>query len=608
MMNRRLQRAAIFAWPAVIVALFALALPVAAQSGPLRTTLDLDGIWSLDYGAGPVNVSVPGQIPFTFGVSHWTRKFNLNLAQRPLVAYLHFAGIVNTASVTLNGVHIGTLIAFEDTTLDVAAALNWSGSNTLQLDIDDRLLNDTVPGGPTDTLVPTYGRIAYTFPIPWANKPGIIRPVSLVYSSRPVIAAVFATPTFNADLSTANLSFRVRVNGSANTVALVAVTLNGVYRAGCKATASATPGELACSTSLASPQLWSPNSPVLHDLWVQLYDIGGITDTYIDRIGLRKIEARGTRFYLNNQPLFLRGMCRHDLYPALNFQADDVTIESDLRWIKQLGVNYVRSIHYPPDARIARRADEIGLLLSEEIPAWAAFENPNVIPIAKQHERLLIERDYNRASVIFWLTGNGRPGSGIDFLTQTTQYAKQLDPTRLTAFVWDNNVFNSTGIGSNLSMTRTAGMDFYAQSSYYWPGIISTAIAAMPLDMPYLAAEWAGSEGDDRGPLGAVPSGATTITSFPDYPIAGNGTPEYMEALTMLERGTAWLPYVCTSTSTAQCAAGLVYFNWQDIEWPGMPYFYSGHFGFDRNGLVYEDRTPKVWPIATFQAIMNSLP
>jgi hypothetical protein len=573
----------------------------------------LDGTWSLDYGAGPVNVTVPGQIPFTFGITHWSRTFNLNLAAPPLVAYLHFQGIVNTASVTLNGVSVGNLIAFEDTLLDVTAALNYSGSNTLQLDIDDRLMIDTVPGGDTANYVTALGPVAYTFPIPWAGRPGIIRPVTLVYSSRPVITRVFATPTFTSDLSTATVNIRVRESGAdpSNVMAMVALTLGGVYRAGCLATSqlATQPGELACTLTLTSPALWSPQNPTLHELWVELLDGAGFADNYMDRIGLRKIEARQNRFYLNNQPLFLRGISRHDLYPSSGFVADDATIEEDLLWIKALGVNFVRLIHYPHDERVVRRADELGLLVSEEIPAWAAFENPNVVPVAKQHVQLMIERDYNRASVIFWMTGTGRPGTGIDYLTQTTQQAKSLDPMRLTAFIWDNNVYDSVGINANLAMTRTAGMDFYAQTSYYWASVMATAMPSMPLDMPFVGEEWSGSEGDDRGPLGSASrAGPSGLTAFPDYKIAGDGTPEILQALTLLDRGTSWFPYVCNAATTGSCVAGLVYFNWQDIEWPGMPYFYPGHLPFDRNGLVYEDRGAKVWPLAAFQSVMQALP
>jgi hypothetical protein len=296
------------------------------------------------------------------------------------------------------------------------------------------------------------------------------------------------------------------------------------------------------------------------------------------------------------------------MYPGRDFVADDVTLETDLLWIKQLGVNYIRSIHYPPDRRLAQRADEIGILISEEIPSWAAFNDATILPAAQEMLWRMIERDYNRASVIAWYIGCGRPANSQNYLTQMTALGKAIDSTRLVSFVFDNNVFLASDIQSNVAMARLAGMNAYVQNAYYFASVMATSIPAMPADMPVIVAEWSGSEGSDRGDLGVAQPGTTGVVSFPDYHLGGNGTPEVFEALTLLDRGTAWLGYTCPSASGAPCVSGLTYFNWQDVEWPGMPYFYPGHFPWDRNGLVYEDRGPKVWPLAAFQAVTAALP
>ena len=581
-----------------------------AQSGS-AATLDLDGNWSVNDGTSTQSVTVPTTIPFTFGVSNWTTTFPLNLPQRPLVAYLHFEGIAGNATVLLNNVIVGTLLPFTEKRLDVVSTLNSNGVNSLEVDMDDRLLPNTVPGGDTPPFVSVFGNIGYTFPIAWAERPGIIRHVSLTYSSRPTIENVFAQPAFTSDLSHADVLVRIRVLGSnpRALVGLVQLTGPGSYTGSCIAMASAQiSNELTCSIPVDSPALWSPAKPNLYNLWVQLGDRIGLADSYTDKVGLRKISVLGNRLFLNNAPLFLRGITRHDLYPGRDFVADDTTIESDLLWIKQLGVNYIRSIHYPPDARIAKRADEIGLLLSEEIPAWAAFEDPTILPTAEEMLQGMVERDFNRASVIGWYVGCGRPVSASAYLNGTTAFTMGLDPSRLVSFVFDNNVFLPADIQSNVNMATAAGMNVYVQNAYYFASVMSTAMPAMPTSMPVIVAEWSGSEGSDRGPLGQAQPGTPGVTSFPDYQLGGNGTPTVFEAMTMLNRGSIWLSYTCGPSGTSPCISGLTYFNWQDIEWPGMPYFYPGHFPFDRNGLVYEDRGPKIWPLAVFQNIMTALP
>jgi Glycosyl hydrolases family 2, TIM barrel domain/Glycosyl hydrolases family 2 len=584
---------------------------ISFAQGSSATLLDLDGSWSVTDGTSIQSVTVPTTIPFTFGVSRWTTTFSLNLPQAPLVAYIHFDGIAGTATVLLNGVIIGNLLSFTEKRLDVASTLNLNGLNSLEVDIDDRLLPDTIPGGDTPPFVSVFGNVAYTFPIAWAERPGIIRHASLVYSSHPTIEKVFAQPVITPDLSHADVSVRIRVLGASPTALIGLVQLTGPesYTGSCIATASLqASNELTCTIPLESPSLWSPNRPNLYDLWIELGDGLGLADVYTDKIGLRQISVLGNQVFLNNAPLFLRGITRHDLYPGRDFVADDTTIESDLLWIKQLGANYIRSIHYPPDARIARRADEIGLLLSEEIPAWAAFDEPAILPLAEEMLQAMVERDFNRASVIAWYVGCGRPVNATAYLNATSAFTMSLDQSRLLSFVFDNNVYLPSDIQSNVNMAKAAGMNVYVQNAYYFASVMTTAMPAMPTNMPVIVAEWSGSEGSDRGPLGVAQPGMPGVTSFPDYQLGGDGTPTVFEAITMLDRGSVWLPYVCSSSSTSPCISGLTYFNWQDIEWPGMPYFYPGHFPFDRNGLVYEDRGPKTWPLAVFQSVMAALP
>src|SRR5262249_42332312 len=157
----------------------------------------------------------------------------------------------------------------------------------------DRLTDATVPGGPTHIYFPLYGNIAYTFPIAWAHRPGIVRDVSLVYSNHAVVTGVFAEQTYNADLSSMNLHVRVRAKGdvASNMAALVGVTLLGSNQGGCLAQAAG-PDELACTITMHAPSLWSPDTPVMNDLWITLFDPSGLADAIRESMGFRKIEAR----------------------------------------------------------------------------------------------------------------------------------------------------------------------------------------------------------------------------------------------------------------------------------------------------------------------------
>lgn len=586
---------------------FSAALYAASPSSPSqKTVVSLDGPWSVISQGQAASLNVPASLAFFGGVSIWTKNFTLDLVKAPIVSYLEFDGIANTAIVKLNGQQIGILTAFTHSRLDAGGALNPSGSNTLEVDIDDRLTSTTVPGGPIETYVPLIGPAAYALPVAWAPDGGIFRDVNLVYSDHAVITDAWVSQGFTPDFKTATLNFRLKIAGA---------RASDLYGAAGLATGEISEGQclalqtgadvLDCNISVSSPQLWSPANPVLHDFNAILFDASGVIDTVQDKVGLRKIETAGNRLLLNGQPIFLRGITRHDTYGSHGFAADEPTIRQDFTRMQQLGVNFVRCIHYPPDSRVARIADEMGLLLSEEIPAYAQFQVPAIVSIAENMTIAMIERDYNRASVILWITGNG-PVLDITYLGSLATTAALHDSSRPVTFVIDDpNSTTPAKIQEDAALMRNAGMRVYAQNGYWYPYLVNTLVPAMPVDMPVVITEWAGSEGSDRGPIGTPGTQA-----FPDFKFPDTGIfPESYQAYTIFDALSPWLPYTnCDAIEGQRCISGMTFYNWQDVKWTGMPYFYSGHYDVSYSGLVYEDRAPKQWPQVMFQYVYEMLP
>ncbi len=182
----------------------------------------------------------------------------------------------------------------------------------------------------------------------------------------------------------------------------------------------------------AQPALWSPDSPKLYHVTCTA---GG--DVVTDRVGFRTVERRGTEIFLNGKPLFLRGISVHED----DERTGKVTSEADIRrrfeHARELGCNFLRLAHYPHHERAAEIADELGLLLWEEIPVyWAIdFANPATRRDATNQLTELVRRDRNRASVIIWSIGNENPDtdSRLDFMQRLAATARAEDPTRLIA-------------------------------------------------------------------------------------------------------------------------------------------------------------------------------
>ena len=180
----------------------------------------------------------------------------------------------------------------------------------------------------------------------------------------------------------------------------------------------------------ASPILWSPENPKLYDVHISCAG-----DTVSDRVGFREIRVNGMDIVLNSEPIFLRGVSCHE-DSVLNGKAltDEERIET-IRLAKELGCNFMRAAHYPHSERLSQLADEMGLLLWEEIPVYweVHFDSEDTYRDAENQLKELITRDYNRASVIIWSVGNENPDTDarLTFMSNLAACARKMDATRM---------------------------------------------------------------------------------------------------------------------------------------------------------------------------------
>ena len=187
----------------------------------------------------------------------------------------------------------------------------------------------------------------------------------------------------------------------------------------------------------AKPELWSPGSPRLYEVCV---DMDG--ETVKDAIGFRSIEARGKQILLNGKPIFLKGISIHDekaFGGGRANSAEDAAVR--LGWAREMGCNFVRLAHYPHNEYMVREAEREGFLVWSEIPVYwtIAWTNPATYANAQAQLRDMIERDVNRANVIIWSIANETPHSPErdSFLGRLATYARTLDDTRLISMAME---------------------------------------------------------------------------------------------------------------------------------------------------------------------------
>ena len=185
-------------------------------------------------------------------------------------------------------------------------------------------------------------------------------------------------------------------------------------------------------TVKTEPKLWEPENPVLYDAEVSYEG-----DVLRDRIGFRDIRVEKNKILLNDKEIFLRGVsCHEDSVANGKALTEEERIET-IRIAKELGCNFMRLAHYPHHENMAKLADEIRLLLWEEVPVYwdIDFDNPATYEDAKNQLLELIGRDKNRASVIIWSVGNENldTESRYLFMSKLVNVAKQADPSRLVS-------------------------------------------------------------------------------------------------------------------------------------------------------------------------------
>ena len=180
----------------------------------------------------------------------------------------------------------------------------------------------------------------------------------------------------------------------------------------------------------AEARLWMPDAPKLYDVSVSYGD-----DHVKERIGFREIAVKNGCIYLNGNEVFLRGVCAHEESVQNGNSLTETEIRENFALAREMGCNFMRLAHYPHHEAAARIADEVGIMLWEEIPVyWAiAFENAGTYQNADNQLSELIIRDRNRASVIIWSVGNENADTDerLSFMKKLVSRARTLDGTRL---------------------------------------------------------------------------------------------------------------------------------------------------------------------------------
>jgi beta-galactosidase len=363
---------------------------------------------------------------FEVPVSWYRRHFTLPTTYSGRRILVEFQGVAKAADVYVNGTLAGSHKgAYTGFTFDITPFVTIGGAdNVIAVKVDSMTRNDIPPEG---------GAIDYYV---WG---GIVRDVNMIVAD-PVHVdwAFLTTPTTNAVNARTNVRNDSAVAKSVTVITNVVDNTNNVVATGTatQTIAANSSFEFSYNTgTIAAPHLWHPDDPFLYTVYTQIKDGPSYVDEHKSRIGLRTIQFGNAdgKFYLNGNWFKLRGLDRHESYPYVGRAAPNRLQAKDADILKfELGLNIIRTSHYPQDPEFLDRADEIGLLVLEEIPGWNFIGNTAWQDISVENVREMVMRDRNHPSIVLWGVRINESGDNHTFYTRTNAMAHQLDPSRPT--------------------------------------------------------------------------------------------------------------------------------------------------------------------------------
>lgn len=183
-------------------------------------------------------------------------------------------------------------------------------------------------------------------------------------------------------------------------------------------------------------KLWTLTSPRLYDVVTEIYLDEKLIDSHKVRAGFRSVQFKEDGFYLNGRKTKLRGLNRHQSYPYVGYAMPRSMQELDADILKnELGLNAVRTSHYPQSQYFIDRCDEIGLLVFTEIPGWQHIGVGEWRVQTVNNVEEMIVQYRNHPSIILWGVRVNESPDDDELYQRTNDLAHKLDPTRQTGGV-----------------------------------------------------------------------------------------------------------------------------------------------------------------------------
>jgi beta-galactosidase len=432
-------------------------------------TLDLPHDWSIEgkfdsaYNTTTQGGALPG------GIGWYRKKIEVPHDMKKFIR-IEFDGIYRNSEVWINGHYLGKrpngYISFQ---YDLTPYIQ-PGTNILAVRVDNSQRPDSR----------------------WYTGAGIYRNVRLVYTN-PIAVDHWGTfiTTPRVTKNAANVHLAVSICNKFKQTKTVRIETK-IYNAAGKIVATNTLNNISLKDSLTEleqnftvqqPTLWSTANPYLYKAVTKIYS-NTLLNECTTPFGIRYFNFDIEKgFSLNGKPMKIYGVCNHHDLGALGAAVNTRAIERQLRILKNMGCNAIRTAHNPPAPELLDLCDKMGfIVMVEAFDMWKKRKNryDYHLDFDAWHQRDLedmVKRDRNHPSVFMWSIGNEIreqfDSTGIALTRELTVIVKSLDTTRpvtaaltetdtLKNFIYQANALDLLGLNYNHAK--------FEQLPGLWPG------------------------------------------------------------------------------------------------------------------------------------------
>ena len=419
--------------------------------------LDLPHDWSIEGAFSPDNPATNNGGALPGGIGWYRKVITMTNKEVGKKCFIEFDGVYMNSTVWVNGHELGTRpYGYATFQYDLTPFLK-TGENTIAVRVD----NSKQPNSRWYSGSGIYRHV-------WLiNKPSVHFVQNPIYITTPVItdtlAAAIARATVQNETDKPD-TFEVwftlyRPNGHGwgpgqGQTAIVAARSSATFEQKIK---------------IDYPELWDLEHPNLYAVEVSIFKNTAITDTYRSTFGVRYYHFDADKgFSLNGKPMKILGVCDHHDLGCLGSALNDNALERQLRILKEMGCNAIRTSHNPPAPELLDLCDKMGFLVMDEaFDCWYIGKTKYDFHryFRKWHEielRDMVRRDRNHPSIILWSIGNEIPEQGTPnggkIARELARIVRQNDPTRLiTSAMSSIVVANVTGYANALDV---AGINY----------------------------------------------------------------------------------------------------------------------------------------------------